>query len=263
LSRLSISDGLEFMLGHFGDKNSLWPKFIGAGDNWHVRVDKPKEAISRFYSVKLMDCRICPYPDFVKHYRKSDVREAWTTKGEGIIPNTIMIDVDGGMFARSLYAYTEDAINAVLHKILDKMDEKFHIRCTPTILSSGNGFHIYQPVQLHAGKGQSWCLGHTDLFMNQSKTPDVDFLRWAEYYLSDGLADKAHYTTTSFQNMYCRVPGSFNSKNGEPVRILQKWDGNRPYINWILKDFYAYLIDKNARPRPPPTDFRRFSTKWN
>jgi len=265
MSRLSISDGLDFMLSHFGGNNSLWPKFIGAADEWHIRVDSPKEAITKFYGAKLMDCRICPYPDFVKGYCKPDARESMIVGGIGIVPNTIMIDVDGGMFKRSLYTYIEDGISAVLHKILDRLDDKFHTKCVPTILLTGNGFHIYQPVQFHPGKGQSWCLGHTDTFMNQSNTPDRDFLRWAEYYLSDGLADPAHYTTTSFQNMYCRVPGSFNSKNGEPVRILQRWNGDRPYINWILEDFYGYLVDKNSKPSPPPTDFKfkEFSTKWN
>jgi hypothetical protein len=44
-----------------------------------------------------------------------------------------------------------------------------------------------------------------------------------------------------------RIPGSMNSKNGQQVRILQKWDGQRPYINWILKDFQRYLIQKKIR----------------
>jgi hypothetical protein len=38
-----------------------------------------------------------------------------------------------------------------------------------------------------------------------------------------------------------RIPGSINSKNGEKVRIIQKWNGYRPNIKLLLKDFYIYL----------------------
>jgi hypothetical protein len=67
-----------------------------------------------------------------------------------------------------------------------------------------------------------------------NQTPDRDFLRWAEYYLSDAMADPEHYKTSAFGNLYARIPGSYNSKNDEPVRVLQEWDGKRPFINWIL-----------------------------
>jgi hypothetical protein len=131
----------------------------------------------------------------------------------------------------------------------------------PTVLWTGNGYHIYLPVQL---SGPSWCLGHTDTFMKLSKRPDLEFLRWSEFYLSDGLCDPAHCASTSFKNVWLRVPGSFNSKNSEPVRILQKWDGKRPDINWILRDF-KYLVDKSLKPIPS-SRFKQtkseFSTKW-
>jgi hypothetical protein len=150
-----------------------------------------------------------------------------------------------------------------MHFTLDRINQKFHGSFCPTVLSTGNGYHIYLPVQL---SGRSWCLGHTDIFMKLSKTPDREFLRWAELYLSDGLADPAHCKTTSFKNMYCRVPGSFNSKNGQPVTILQEWDSQRPYINWILPEFHKYLVDKKSEPKPKKqyygNEFRGFSTKW-
>ncbi len=96
-----------------------------------------------------------------------------------------------------------------------------------------------------------------------SITEDRDFLRWAEYYLTDELADPSYYSTVSFHNMWCRIPASFNSNN-EPVKILQEWDGKRPYINWILRDFHAYLAEKSLKPKKQQNDeYWRFSTKWN
>jgi hypothetical protein len=66
-------------------------------------------------------------------------------------------------------------------------------------------------------------------------------------------------------NSMLRIPGSINSKNGEQVRILQKWDGQRPYINWILKDFQRYSIQKKIRG-PKEREEQEltcyFSTDW-
>ena len=41
-----------------------------------------------------------------------------------------------------------------------------------------------------------------------------------------------------------RVPGTLNSKNNQKVRIIQKWDGKSPAIQWITSDFKDYLIKK-------------------
>jgi hypothetical protein len=177
--------------------------------------------------------------------------------GIGIVPDFIMIDLDSGAFLG------DEALEGSLYHVLDRINEKFQGKFNPTILWTGNGYHIYLPVQL---AGLSWCLGHIDIFMNLTKTPDRDFLRWAEWYLSDGLCDPEHCKTTSFKNMWLRVPGSFNSKNGEPspVLIMQEWDGQRPYINWILRDFFNHLVDKRLKSKKPSdSKFRGYSTKWD
>src|SRR5207245_1057627 len=99
-------------------------------------------------------------------------------------PNFIMIDLDLDRFSKTLDAYKQDALERAKDMILARINEKFHGNFKPTVLWTGGGYHIYLPVRL---SGPSWCLGHTDIFMNLSKTPDRDFLRWAELYLSDGL----------------------------------------------------------------------------
>lgn len=277
--RVYIEKGVDFILSHFQGDNALFPRVIAAGEEWRISVDykysrsedgqinrSHSNIISEFYDAKLMDCRISPYPDFTDDFAKSDCRNVWVYGGLGIVPDFIMIDIDKGAFSNTLHTYESDkqALNHALYYILDRLNDKFHTKCCPSVVSTGNGFHIYRPVQL---SGPSWCLGHTDTFMELTKTPDRDFLRWAEYYLSDGLCDPAHRTTTSFKNMYCRVPGSFNSKNNEPVTILQRWDGNRPHINYILKAFYEYLLDKKRKPSKQRYDtsytFGGNSTKWS
>jgi hypothetical protein len=66
-------------------------------------------------------------------------------------------------------------------------------------------------------------------------------MQFAESFLSDNKADQAHNVTVSFRNCMLRVPGSINSKNGQTVKLLNRWDGCRPRINPLLEDFYIYL----------------------
>ena len=83
-------------------------------------------------------------------------------------------------------------------------------------------------------------------------------------YVKDRLKDEKE-EKISFKNCMLRIPGSINSKNGQQVRILQKWDGKRPYINWILKDFQRYLIQKKigeTKQREEQQIHRYFSTDW-
>jgi hypothetical protein len=40
-----------------------------------------------------------------------------------------------------------------------------------------------------------------------------------------------------------RVPETYNSKNNAMVKIIRKWDNNRPNINLLLGSFCAYLKD--------------------
>jgi hypothetical protein len=44
-----------------------------------------------------------------------------------------------------------------------------------------------------------------------------------------------------------RIPYSYNSKNNTQVRIIKKWDGNRPNISLLIGSFCAYLTDKRLK----------------
>lgn len=265
---MDIKDGLDFILSHFGGDNSLWPKYIGAGDRWKIEVGSKEHALEYFYYENLINCRIWPYPKFVEHYAKADVRDALLTGCKGIVPNFLFLEIDKGRFAGASnldsYSYSSNydalqALNAALHQTLNRINEVFHEVVKPTILWSGNGYHIYLPVQL---SGPSWCLGHTDIFMKLHKFPDRELLRFADRYLTCGLGDTSHYDTVSFNNMSVRIPGSYNRKivNGvpdiKPVKLLQRWDGKRPYINWMLRAFHDYLLDKRLNP---PKKKRKYS----
>jgi hypothetical protein len=77
----------------------------------------------------------------------------------GIRPEVMLIDLDKGFFSNRLHPYDSDqqALDNALHYVLDRINEKFHGRFCSTVLWTGNGYHIYLPVQL---SGPSWCPGH-------------------------------------------------------------------------------------------------------
>ena len=70
----------------------------------------------------------------------------------------------------------------------------------------------------------------------------TEFIRFAEKFFTDGKANPKHLP--SIKSCMVRIPGTFNSKNKEQVKIIQKWDGTSPAVQWITNDFKCYLIQK-------------------
>lgn len=53
----------------------------------------------------------------------------------------------------------------------------------------------------------------------------------------------------SIKSCLVRVPGTINSKNGEAVRIVQKWDGNRPTIKYINATLVLFDTKENRQDK--------------
>jgi hypothetical protein len=126
-----------------------------------------------------------------------------------------------------------------LKNIKEKLDNN---NAHPSVLWSGNGYHIILPV---------FCpraLEHIQEFQ-EFDNPSERFLRFAKDYLSNGKADRSNYP--SFRSCLLRIPNSFNSKclaRGESfenskVKIIQEWDKKRPSIKYLLLEFRRYLIN--------------------
>jgi Primase X len=73
-------------------------------------------------------------------------------------------------------------------------------------------------------------------------------MRYAEMLMTNGNADPVHNHTVSFGNCMIRIPGSYNSKyiHGKPsqseVKIVQRWDGYKPNIRYMLEGLWEHLI---------------------
>jgi hypothetical protein len=109
---------------------------------------------------------------------------------------------------------------------------------SPTVICSGNGYHIYIPIEAPVLEDIKE-FAHIDQISTK-------FIRFVEWYLSNGKSDSAHNNTVSLNNCLLRIPGSINSKNNTQVKIIKKFDdkARRPNINLLIGSFCAYIADK-------------------
>ncbi len=166
------------------------------------------EASARFKQANGLDCRINAYPNYVEW--KGMNRQA---------PNFLFIDLDVKVIDLSQF----------VGNICAKFDG-YNVH--PTILSSGNGYHIYLPVI-------AFIFELEELF-GDFKQPSRKFLQWSERHLSDNKANPCHTQGLSFKNCMLRVPRSINSKVNEEVKIIQRWNGIRPSIRALLAPIWIY-----------------------
>jgi hypothetical protein len=227
LTNIAWDDGLDFILSHL--EEPIWPRTVSSftTQERQILVYNKEEALARFRQANLLDCRINAYPDYIGIAGLN--RQA---------PNFIFIDLD---LCRS---DSRKALDKALRNVLKNIKKLNGAEAT--VIWSGNGYHIYLPIK-------AFILELESVFADFEQ-PSKKFLRFAEQFLSDNKADPCHSNNLSFKNRMLRIPGSHNSKCVErnnnisdsttEVRIIQNWDGNRPAINWVLRDFRRYLIQE-------------------
>jgi hypothetical protein len=228
LTNISCDDGLDFILSHL--EEPIWPRTVSSftTQQRQILVYNKDEALARFRQANLLDCRINTYPDYIGIAGVN--RQS---------PNFIFIDLDLCRF------HSRKALDRALRNVLKNIKEKLD-GAQATVIWSGNGYHIYLPIK-------AFILELESVFADFEQ-PSKKFLRFAEQFLSNGKADSCHSNNLSFKNCMLRIPGSHNSKFVErnnnisdyttEVRIIQNWDGNRPAINWVLRNFRRYLIQE-------------------
>jgi hypothetical protein len=72
-------------------------------------------------------------------------------------------------------------------------------------------------------------------------------MQFAEDFLTNKKGDRQH--GPSINSCLVRIPETINSKYGQTVKVVQRWDGQRPAINYLLRDFRRWLIDEQMKQR--------------
>lgn len=174
-----------------------------------VEVYSLKEILTHFQASQFLDCRINAFPKFTKYH---DINMQ--------PPTFVMCDLDLMKFR------TEKQLLKTLDQTVENIQKD--ISGVPMILFTGNGYHVYQPIELPVLEQES--------IFAQFENPSTEFIRYAAQRWTNGKNDPSNHP--SVNSCLLRVPGSINSKNNKKVEIIQEWDGKRPTANRMLPDFY-------------------------
>jgi hypothetical protein len=126
--RKEIEQGLDFILSHF-EQLVIFPSTIMTKKLGYQRIVYSKErALEYFIESDFLDCRINAFPS---------LKEGVTWK-----PELLFIDLDLSDFNSK--ESLQIALNKTLRNIKEKLDNNNDAH--PTVLWSGNGYHIILPV---------------------------------------------------------------------------------------------------------------------
>jgi Primase X len=222
LTDIEIESSISFILSHF--EEPLYPRKISTYKSQQNRpfqflVSSEKEIIDSFIDSDFVDCQINAYP-FLTEYK--DVPR--------YKPNFLFIDID----RNNPKFKTDIDFESALSKTLENI--KQNLNGEPTVLFTGGGYHIYQPVYIKT------ALENIPEFQEFDRPSEL-LLRFAKDYLSNSKADKQN--NPSFKSCLIRVPGSIRSKYNKPVQIIKKWNGIRvPITKGFIEQFRDWLIQK-------------------
>jgi hypothetical protein len=213
--------GVDYILTHL--EEPIFPRDIMTKKlGYKIEVFDKESMLCHFEESRFQDCRISAYPRLTDY------------KGINLVaPSFIMIDLDLNILGTKL------TLDKALKATLNRIYKTLHTR--PTVLWTGNGYHIYLPVK-------GLVLEEEEVFSKfqngNSDGPSLStkFIRFAEAFFTGKKHDPYH--RPSVNSCLLRVPGSYNSKNGQLVRVIQQWDGKKAAIQYMLRPFRKYLIQE-------------------
>lgn len=199
-----------------------------AKTNGQVFVDSDDEMINYFIGSDFIDCRINGYP---LHHQNESMK---------LYPSFIFIDLDLSLCSSCKYPIRK--LDYLLKQTLKKAKEE--INGHPTVLWTGGGYHIYQPVKIVTKYEERLPLENFKEFEDFKSIVrsnlTTEFIRYAGRYFTNNKGDPKH--NPSIYSCLVRVPGTTNSKYGNKVKVIQEWDGVEAIASPLLVPFLNHLI---------------------
>ena len=177
-------------------------------DGRQFTVYNKEQILQESEKARYIDCRLNAYPIFSE------------SESELVSPTIIFIDIDGD---------SKKLMNSILKRTLKKIRSKLKAYL-PTVLWTGNGYHLYVVLDTTALELMPKL---TELCSEPSKL----FHKFAESYLTNGMNDLNHNPT--FKSCLLRIPGTLNSKClshnvDAEVKIIRRFQEAVPLIDRIL-----------------------------
>ena len=215
---MNIEQGLDFILQHFPDP--VWPRRISTfkSENKQFEINSKNEALKHYKESDYLDCRISAFG-------RNEIENEW--------PNLIFVDLDN--------ISALDEVRALFYKT---------IKAVPTVLHTGNGLAIIQPIDIISFKG----VVHDETRIEE---PSKIFLSFAERYLTNSNCDTGNHP--SLKSCLIRIPGSFNSKKRKykQVKIIQEWNKHRVNIrNLPFKTHLDKIIRDQKKRQNKPSNIK-------
>ena len=262
-------EDIELILSHF--EEPLFPRrMMTSASNGQFTVTSKEEIMQGCKEANYIDCCINAYPEHVEY--------------QGIVrqpPNFIFIDLDKSHFSRckdpvrmldraldktlkniSSVFSQRDAASSDIHVRQQQLEHYNNKPIRPTVIWSGNGYHIYLPIQ-------SVVLDTYDPF-SKDRFPSLFsscngkcygsfvsevFLKYAEDLFTEGKADPQH--RPKYRSCLIRIPNTYNSKclaggmshEESMVKVIQEWNGYRPPIKSLTKGFRRWITEQEIHQK--------------
>jgi hypothetical protein len=230
---MNIEQGLDFLLSHF--QEPIWPRNVAtaATNTKQYTVEDKARALLYYNAARKEDCRLSIYPNFERM-----AEMGYKNLGPNHVPDMLLIDIDAD--DRDMDNDPNAALKITLRNIKKQLNGAI-----PTVIWTGSGVHILQPLALDVALED---MPEFSRFRKNSTDLSVKFMRWAARRLSADRSDPNH--NPSFKSCLTRVPGSINSKNGETVKILQRWNQVRAKpTKQFITDFLIALVQKEIEDK--------------
>jgi hypothetical protein len=247
-----VNEGLDFILSHFEKRQQLFPRKISTciSNTTQFTVYNKEQILNECIKADFIDCRINAYPVLDNNNYNSYLNMQ--------APNLIFIDID--LNKNLSYPEAKIKLEKVKSKSIKIIKEKLD-GCQPTILWTGNGYHIYIVIDTRP-------LELIEELSELSKKSSEEFLRYAELTFTNKKRDSGH--NPSFKSSLLRIPYTFNSKNlltnnenyreKAEVKILQKFDNDnvKPINIKLLREFRLWLADNDLKDKQKQLKNLRF-----
>jgi hypothetical protein len=233
----TVEEGLDFMLWHFQEPH--FPRNVStAATRDGQRVVHDRDRAILFYQGALRaDCKLACYPNYEAIAPLEPNTPTLKPK-----PTHLYIDLD-----LATYGGDRNKLDLALRQTKRNIARQLN-GAVPTILWSGGGFHLHQPldpdvVPIYEELPE----------FKRYREPSVQFMRYAERVLTNGRCDRNH--CVSFKSCMARLSGSRNSKysgdDDAEVKVIQPWDGirARPVQQFMITDFLIWLVQADFDAR--------------